>query len=398
MSFIDFAVKRWQITLVLFALMAAIGLSALLTIPRSVDPHFPSPFVIIVATQPGADPAEMEQTIAKPIEDVLQGLDDIVRTSSRSTDGTAVITAEFSWSSDPEKDYDQLVRDVSAIRGTLPAGLQRLEFRKTRTTETTVAQFALVSETASYRRLEKLAKSFREELNQVPGVRGSRAWGIPAPEVRVAIDSGRMAQLNLPATALTDALRAGGTDLPPGAIHAGDQRFNLEAGGAYRSVEAVAEVPVRAVADNGTGRVLRVRDVAQVGWDYEEQPQLTRFNGKRAIWVTLTQKDNINVLDIQKAALKVAESYGKTLPPDVKLEIGFDQSRDIAVKLAHLQRDFMIALFIVLLTLLPLGFRASLVVMVILASRDSLISPSDPAGRAGGVSWIRKLAPPATSR
>lgn len=364
MSFIDFAVKRWQITLVLFALMAAIGLSALLTIPRSVDPHFPSPFVIIVATQPGADPAEMEQTIAKPIEDVLQGLDDIVRTSSRSTDGTAVITAEFSWSSDPEKDYDQLVRDVSAIRGTLPAGLQRLEFRKTRTTETTVVQFALVSETASYRRLEKLAKSFREELNQVPGVRGSRAWGIPAPEVRVAIDSGRMAQLNLPATALTDALRAGGTDLPPGAIHAGDQRFNIEAGGAYRSVEAVAEVPVRAVADNGTGRVLRVRDVAQVGWDYEEQPQLTRFNGKRAIWVTLTQKDNINVLDIQKAALKVAESYGKTLPPDVKLEIGFDQSRDIAVKLAHLQRDFMIALFIVLLTLLPLGFRASLVVMV----------------------------------
>ncbi|MGL4541774.1 MAG: efflux RND transporter permease subunit, partial [Polymorphobacter sp.] len=192
MNFIDFAVRRWQITLVLFALFAAVGLSAFLTIPRSVDPHFPSPFVVIVATQPGADPAEMEQTIAKPIEDVLQGLDNIVRTASRSTDGTAVITAEFSWSGDPEKDYDQLVRDVSAIRGQLPATLQRLEFRKTRTTETSVVQFALVSETASFRRLEKIAKTFREQLNQVPGVRGSRTWGVPTPEVRVAIDAGRM--------------------------------------------------------------------------------------------------------------------------------------------------------------------------------------------------------------
>jgi len=364
MNFIDFAVKRWQITLVLFALLAAIGLSALLTIPRSVDPHFPSPFVVIVASQPGADPAEMEQTVAKPIEDVLQGLDDIVKTSSRSTDGTAVITAEFSWTSDPEKDYDQLVRDVSAIRSTLPATLQRLEFRKTRTTETTVLQFALVSDTASYRRLEKLAKSLREQLNQVSGVRGSRTWGVPAPEVRVAVDSGRMAQLGLPASAVTDALRAGGTDLPPGAVHAGDQRYNIEIGGAYRDVESVAEVPVRAVADNGTGRVLRVRDIATVGWAYEEQPQLTRFNGKRAIWVTITQKDNINVLDVQRDALKIANAYAKTLPPDVKLEIGFDQSRDIAVKLAHLQRDFLIALAIVLLTLLPLGYRASLVVMV----------------------------------
>jgi multidrug efflux pump subunit AcrB len=364
MNLIDFAVRRWQITLVLFALLAAVGISTFLSIPRSVDPHFPSPFVVIVANQPGADPAEMEQTIAKPIEDVLQGLDDIVRTASTSTDGTSVITAEFSWSSDPEKDYDQLVRDVSAIRSSLPAGLQHLEFRKTRTTETTVLQFALVSDTASFRRLEKIAKDLRERLNQVPGVRGTKVWGIPTPEVRVAIDSGRMAQLGLPASALTDALRAGGTDLPPGAVHSGDQRFNVETGGAYRSVAAVADVPVRAAADSGTGRVIRVKDVAQVGWNYEERPDLTRFNGHRAIWVTLTQKDNINVLDIQKAALGVADDFRKALPPDVKLEVGFDQSRDISVKLANLERDFAIALGLVLLTLLPLGTRASLVVMV----------------------------------
>ena len=360
MGIIAFAIRRWQITAVIFALLVAIGLSAFAGIPRSVDPHFPSPFIVVIVSSPGADPTDMETTIAKPIEDVLQGLDGIDRVSSTSTDGTAVITAGFEWSGDSEKNYDQVVREVNALRPSLPSSIARIEFRKTRTTESSVLQFALVSDTASYRRLEKIAKDLRERLNQVPGARNARAWAIPTPELTVAIDAGRMAQLGLPASALTDALRNGGTDLPPGAVHAGDKRFNVEAGGAFRSVDEVAATPIRA-AD---GRVLRARDVATVGWGYGEQPHFARFNGHRAVWVTLQQKDEANVLDVQKAALKAADAYRATLPPDVRLEVGFDQSRDIAVKLAHLGRDFSIALAIVLLTLLPLGLRASLVVMI----------------------------------
>ena len=360
MNFINFAIERWQITLVTFALLVAVGVSAFFGIPRSVDPHFPSPFITIIATQPGAEPSDMETTIAKPIEDVLQGVDGIVKVQSRSTDSSAVITAEFSWDGDPEKNYDEVVREVNAIRGQLPSSLQRLEFRRSRTTEAAVLQFALVSDTASYRRLEKLGKDLRERLNRVPGVRETRVWGIPRPEVTVAADLGRMAQLGLPVTALTDALRQGSTDLPPGAVHSGDLRLNVQAGGAFRSVDEIADEPVRA-AD---GSIVRVRDIAKVGWGYEEQPHITRFNGKRAIWVTITQKDNLNVLDIRDDAVVAAEAYAKLLPPDVKLELGFDQSLDIGRRLGELGRDFSIALGLVLITLLPLGWRASVVVMV----------------------------------
>lgn len=364
MKFIDYAVERWQITLVFFALLSAIGFAALIGIPRSVDPHFPSPFVVIVATKPGASAGDLEQSVARPIEDVLQGLDGIVATSSNTSDGVAVMTAEFSWEDDPEKHYDELVRDVSAIRSQLPSTIQRIEFRRTRTTESSVIQFALVSESASFRRLDKIAMDLREKINAVPGVRGSRVWGLPEPEMRVAVDSGRMSELGLPISAVTDALRNAAADLPPGAVGSGDQRLNVETGGPFTSVATLSQVPVRSVATTGTGSAIRVADVAQIGWNYGERQHITRFNGKRAIWVTLTQKDNVNVLDVQKAALAVAQSFAKRLPPDVKLEVGFDQSRDISVKLAQLQRDFLIALGLVLLTLLPLGVRASLVVMV----------------------------------
>ncbi|MEI6417871.1 MAG: efflux RND transporter permease subunit [Sphingomonadales bacterium] len=357
---ITFAIDRWQITLVVFLALAVLGLNAFLSIPRSVDPHFPSPFINVIATAPGAEPSDIETTINKPIEDVLQGLDGIVKVQSRATDSSGVITAEFDWSGDPEKNYDDVVREVNAIRDTLPPALLRLEFQKSRTTDAAVLQFALVSDTASYRRLEKLGKDLRERLNRVSGVRQTRVWALPTPEMRVSIDPGRLAALGIAASTVTDALKGGSQDLPPGAVQSGDARLNVQAGGAFKSIDEVKDTPIRA----RDGRLVRVADVAQVDWAYEEQPHYARYNGQRAVWVTLTQKDGLNVLGIRDDAIAAAHDYEKLLPPDVKLVVGFDQSNDIARKLAQLGRDFALALGLVLITLLPLGWRASLVVMV----------------------------------
>ena len=68
---IAFAVHRWQATLVVFALVAALGAQAFLSIPRSVDPQFIAPIVQVIAVLPGADPSDIEQTVVKPVEEVL---------------------------------------------------------------------------------------------------------------------------------------------------------------------------------------------------------------------------------------------------------------------------------------------------------------------------------------
>jgi multidrug efflux pump subunit AcrB len=357
---IAFAVHRWQATLVVFGLIAALGAQAFLTIPRSVDPHFKAPIVIVVAILPGADPTDIEQTVAKPIEEALAGLDNITELQSSSSDGQAVVSAEFTWESDPDRNYDEAVREVNAIRAQLPEGLRVLEFRRFRTTEAVVVQYALVSETASWRRMEKLGDDLKEAFQRVPGVREAELWGLPRPEMEVAVDLGRLAELGIPVTLVTDALRAGGTDLPAGPVAAGEQRFNLRAGGAFRSIAEVEAVPLRA-AD---GRVVRVGDVARVGWSTEERRHVTRFNGERALWVTATQKDGVNVLDVERRLAETAARFAEALPPDMRLELAFDQSEDVRRKLALLARDFGLALALVLLTLLPLGPRASLVVMV----------------------------------
>ena len=242
-----FAVRRWQFTLIAFALLAMLGLNAFFSIPRSEDPHFPIPIVIVRAVLPGAEPTEMEQLVADPLEDVLDGLDDVDEIRSTSQDGAAVVQVSFDWSVDTDRKYDEVVREVNAIRGRLPDGLALLEVQRARTTEVSVVQVALVSEDLPMRRLEKIADRLRERLARVPGVRQSEYWGAPPSEVQVALDLPRLSALQLPATAVADAIAAAGAEAPIGAVHAGDRRFNVKSGGAFRDLEAIRQVPVRSI-------------------------------------------------------------------------------------------------------------------------------------------------------
>ncbi len=172
-----FAVRRWQFTLVAFGLLVMLGINAFNTVPRSEDPHFPVPIVVVRAVLPGAEPTEIEQLITDPIEDAVDGLDNIDKIESFSGDGAAVISVHFTWDVDPERKYDQVVREVNAIRGNLPAGLTRLDIQRVRTSEVAIVQVALTSDILPMRRLEKTADRLRERLDWY---RGERAAAPPA--------------------------------------------------------------------------------------------------------------------------------------------------------------------------------------------------------------------------
>ncbi|HSN69991.1 MAG TPA: efflux RND transporter permease subunit [Steroidobacteraceae bacterium] len=356
----EFAVRRWQFTLVVFALLVAIGWTAFREIPRSEDPIFPIPVVSIVAVYPGADPVDMERLVVDPIEDAISELDDLKTIDSRADDGLATLRIEFSWDTDPERKYDEVIRELNALSSQLPTGMLPLEIHKGSAGLVNIVQVALVSETASYRTLEKLAEDLKETLETVPGVREAETWAFPEPEVRVAVDLGRLAAAGVTLDQLSRAIAAENRSVPGGAVDLGQRKFNLQTTGSYADPEAIAATVI-AAAD---GRVVRVRDVASVGWDTAEERHLGRFNGARAVFVTANQKDAQNVFAVRDAIYERLAAFEARLPPDVTLERGFDQSRNVGARLERLGIDFAIAVSLVLLTLLPLGLRAGLVVMI----------------------------------
>ena len=115
-SLTEFAVKRWQFTVLLFLMFAALGVSSWMNIPRAEDPDFPVPIFTTVAVYPGASPEDMEQLVTEPIEKKLNELDDVKKLTSTSSDGLSVIRVEFEPETDAERKYDQVVREINALR------------------------------------------------------------------------------------------------------------------------------------------------------------------------------------------------------------------------------------------------------------------------------------------
>ncbi len=360
MSFLEFPIKRYPFTLIAFLGLIALGVYSFNSIARSEDPYFPIPAFVISAILPGGDPVEMERLISKPIEDRMAELDDIKVINSTSSDGLAVIVPEFIAGVDVERKYEEIVREVNALRPDLPAEIVKLEIRKVNPGLVSIVQMALVSEDAPFAELETLARELKDSLKTLPGIRTAESWAYPDRELRVAVDLKRLAELGLTPGQVVQAVQSDNANIPAGSIDVGPRSFSLKTSGAYTTLDQVRATVVSA----SEGRTVRVRDIAEVSWDTAEQRYLGRFSGKRAVFVTANQKDGVNIFDMQERIDAALDRFEAGLPARVKLERGFRQSENVGSRLDRLGLDFGIAIALVLLTLLPLGLRAASVVMI----------------------------------
>lgn len=359
-GFTKFFIDSWQFTLVLFALMIMLGVSAIQSIPKAEDPIARFPGVSVSVVLPGADAAEMEKLVAIPLERAVNSLENVREITSFSTDGLTTVAVEFIWGEDPDGKYDEVVREVNVVRPTLPAGVVEVNLRKFNPAEAAVAQMALMTDTASPRKMESLAKDLRDALERAPGVQAADIWGAPITEVRVGVDVAKLAEYSIPIGAVAEALRREGADTPIGAVESGGRRFNVNATGAFESLDEIRATVLRA-AD---GRTVRVGDIADVNWGASQQRHITRYNGKPALFVSVKGKLGEDVFSLRGQLDKQVAAFRKQLPADVTLIDGFDQSKTVSDRLGKLGRDFLIAIFLVLVTLMPLGFRASIIVMM----------------------------------
>ena len=360
MSLLEFPIRRYPFTIVVFLCLAALGWFSFQSAPREEDPYFKIAAAQITTVYPGADPKQLEQLVVKPIEDKLAELDDVYKMQTTVNDGLAFTYIEFNANTDADSKYDEVQREVNALRPELPAEVQKIEIRRVSPGLVNIAQVALVSADAPYRELEDYARQLKDLLKTIDGVRTAESWAYPARELRVQLDLQRMAELGLKAQQVMQALQSENADIPAGALDVGARSFSLKTLGSYKSLEEVRDTVIAAAG----GRIVRVRDVAEVGWDTQTWSYVGRFDGKRAVFVTANQKDGYNLLTVSARVEAALQRFEQGLPKRIHLERGFDQSNNVASRLDHLYRDLAIAIALVLLTLLPLGLRAAGIVMV----------------------------------
>lgn len=341
-------------------MIIVVSVTTLLTMPRAEDPEINPPQFPVVIIYPGTSPQDMEELVVRPIEKRVSELENLKKITTRIDDGIAVINIEYKYESDVDEKYQELVREINAIRSELPSDIYSIDVNKVTPTDVSLLQIALISENASDARLKWHAESLKEDLEKVKSLKKIEYWGTPEQIVRVDLKLDKISGLKIPVSFVLGSIQSEAANIPGGSIRAGTKTFNVKTSGKYRSLDEIQNT----IVYNAGGNVVYLKDVADVALNYEEQKYITRLNGHRCVLVTAAQKAGENIAASQKAYRPVLDAFEKKLPSNIAMVRNFDQADNVDRRLGGLGFDFLIAIGLVLLTLVPLGWRAAVVVMV----------------------------------
>lgn len=360
MKISEFAVKNYQFTLVIFLMTVAVGLTTFFNMPRSEDPVIESPQFPVIVIYPGASPEDLEELVVDPLEEAIYELESIKKIETEIKDGVAVLFVEYNYNEDVNEKYQELVREVNTLRPDLPEDIFSIKINKVRPSDVNILQIALISENASRDNLKKYGERLQQELEKITELKKVNLFGLPEQIVRIDLRLDKIAEMNIPLNAILGSIQSELTNIPGGQVEAGSKSFNVKTSGNYTSAEEIAETIIYSVQ----GKTIQLGDVADVRYDFEETKHITRLNGYRSIFVTAALKEGNNISAVQEKYLAAIDRVNNELPANIDLITAFDQANYVNQRLSGLGTDFLIAIALVFITLLPLGNRASLIVMV----------------------------------
>lgn len=358
----EFAITNYQFTIILILLLVISGLVSLITMPRSEDPQVTPNGTSVVIIYPGASPADMEELVVDPIEEKLNELDDIKRIESLSADSLALTEVEFHAGVDMDETYSKLVQKVNSIRSQLPEEITDFNIHRWVMSDfVIILQVALISDTASFRLLDDEAERLKKKLEKVFGVKKVKKWAIPEQEVRVSLDLEKLSQKHISMNQVITAIQASNYNIPGGNIDVAGKRFNIKTSGSYESLDEIRNTIVHAYGE----KVVFLKDIADVFFDYEDNVYLARSNGKRCVFVTVNQKEGTNIFEVMGSIKQIIETFREKLPSSISLYTVFDQSESVSYRINRFFSNLLQGLILVgIIVLFALGLRASAIVIL----------------------------------
>lgn len=358
------AIKNYLFVLTTIALAVFLGIRSFNSMPRSEDPFLSLPNYTVVVVYPGASPEDMEELIVDPIEEVINEIDDVTEIKTEISDGLAVIKVEVEFGVNYDDSYDDIVSEIDKVRPTLPDGIIQLDIEQYKPEDRVVVhQFALVSETVPYNVLNDVAEDFEDELETINFLKKVEIEAYPEEEIRINLDFQKMSNLNINLGMVINTLKSNNLNIPGGNIKAGNIGFNIKTSGNYESLEEIRSTAIY----SDENQIVYLRDIAEVNFDYQESRWIARHNGKKAIYINVTQKRGGNIIKLAEEINKTTEAFKQNLPNTISLETAFEQAPAVALRINDFILNLVQGILLVgIIILFFLGWRSSLIIMVVI--------------------------------
>ncbi|MBI3149618.1 MAG: efflux RND transporter permease subunit [Betaproteobacteria bacterium] len=357
----EWALKHQALVRYLMIALAIIGALSYERLGQSEDPPFTFKVMVVRTLWPGATAREVEEQITDRIEKKLQEVPfiDFLRSYSRPGESQIFFMIKDSApASEVPNTWYQVRKRVGDMRHTLPAGAQG-PFFNDEFGDTYGNIYALTGEGFSYAQMKTHADRVRAALLRLPNVAKVEYFGEQEEKIFVEISNTRLATLGLDPQLIFNTLQQQNAMAPSGVFDTTSERIYLRATGDFESVEAIAEMSIRA-----NGRLFRLGDIARVYRGYADPPaQKMRFMGKEAFGVGVSMKKGGDIIELGRDLDRAVERIKNDLPLGLEISEVTSQPRAVKRSINEFIRVLSEAVVIVLaVSFFSLGLRTGLVV------------------------------------
>lgn len=355
------ALAHRNLVLYLMGLITVLGVGAYGTLGQSEDPPFTFKIMVVQAFWPGATADEMQRLVADRIEKTLMESPQVDTVKSFSRPGEVqifVIAQDATPGRDMPEMFYQVRKRVADMQRTLPQGVQGPYFND-EFGETYGNVFALTGDGYSLAQLRNTADDLRKELLRLSGVAKVDVIGVQDEKIYIDLSNQKLANLGFSVQDLVSALQAANIVASAGSIDVATDRIYLRPSGAFRTVDDIAELPIRVGK-----RTVMLKDVTDVHRGYPDPPQpQMRFAGTPAIGIGVSMKKGGDIIALGHHLDTLMTQVESRLPIGLTLHRVNDQPKAVHTAISEFISSVIEAVFIVLaVSFISLGLRAGMVV------------------------------------
>ncbi len=369
----EFFVRRPIFASVLSLVVVLAGLLAFKVLPVAQYPQIAPPVATITVSYLGASAETLIKTVAAPIEEEINGTDNLLYYSSNaSSTGLLTINVTFEPGADPDLCIINLTNRVKIAESRLPDDARRLGVIVKKRSNDILMAMSVISKdgTRDSIYLSNYASiNLVDEIKRVPGVGDAGVFGARDYSMRVWLQPDKMSRLGVTTGDVTQAIRATNNQYAAGRLGQeptpDGQAFSIPiiTAGRLSTPEEFGEIIIRSGGPSGT---LRLRDVARLELGAQSYEQQATLDGKTAVGIRIFLAPGANALDVADAVKAKVAALSKRFPAGVDYEIPFDTTRFVKASISEVEHTlFEAGILVVLVVFLFLGsWRATLIPML----------------------------------
>lgn len=364
MNITEISINRPSLIIVLFSIFILAGFLGFKNLSYELMPDFNQPVIVIKTGYPGADPAEVETSVSRKIEDALSNLEGVDFIVTKSLPSASVLIVNLKYGTDLDQTMLDAQRYIDNIRKDLPQDILSPVMSKVSPNDLPIMQISATSNLPSTAFYQKMKDDFLPQIQQLKGVAEITLLGGEEREIQVKVNQEKLKLYKLSLYQIAEAINRAGLDVPSGRVQSSVSANSVRLKGKFGSIEDIGMVQV---AMPIPGSPVYVKDLASVLDGIKEITSVNRYNGITGIGLLLKKQGDANAVDVSKLVRAKFQSLESQYKDEgIKFAIADNSTDNTIAAVNSVVFDLTLAVIMVSLIMLLFlrSFRNSLIVIV----------------------------------